>query len=181
VTGANSTENLNHLLGLFFAEGEAVGQFVETPADSMPDAYRRLLDHEEHMTVAVEAHHESLVDVEVLETNITETHYSRRILLRRRDNREVVQWGLVRIHLASLSDEVREEIEQQHRPLGRILVRHNFLRTIHVDALWKVETGPELYEQFGLDTPTTVYGRTADIHLNGEPAVEVLEIVAPLA
>lgn len=176
-----SADNLNTLLQLFFADSSQVGQFAEAACEAMPDFYRRLLDHEEHMTVAVEAHHESLVDVEVLETNITETHYARRILLRRQDTREVVQWGLVRIHLASLNDEVRQEVIEQSRPLGRILVRHNFLRTIHLDQLWKIETGPELCEQFGLNSPQTTYGRTADIHLNSQPAVEVLEILPPQA
>ena len=147
----------------------------------MPVLYRRLLDHEEHMTVAVEAYHESLVNVEVLQTDVTETHYARRILLRRQDTGDVVQWGLMRIHLQSLDDEVRKDVVEQQRPLGRILVRHNFLRTIHLDALWQVTTGPELCEQFGLDAPQTVYGRTADIHLNSQPAVEVLEILPPLA
>lgn len=172
--------NLETLLRLFFTEDSAVGSFESPPGEAMPDVYRRLLDHEEHMTVAVEAYHESLVDVEVLETSVTETHYARRIVLRRQDTREVVQWGLMRIHLPSLDDEVRQEVVEQHRPLGRILVRHNFLRTIHLDTLWKIETGAELCEQFGLDVPQTVYGRTADIHLNGQPAVEVLEILPPL-
>jgi hypothetical protein len=32
---------------------------------------------------------------------------------------------------------------------------------------------------FGLAKPQTVYGRTALIYCNGEPAIELLEIVTP--
>lgn len=173
-------KNLETLLQIFFAENSVVGAFEATEAEAMPGSYRCLLDHEEHMTVAVEAYHESLVDVEVLETNVTETHYARRIVLRRRDNGDLVQWGLVRVHMASLSEDVRQEIIDETRPLGRILVRHNFLRTIHLDRLWRVAAGPELCEQFEIESGRVVYGRTADIHLNDEPAIEVLEILAPL-
>ena len=46
-------------------------------------------------------------------------------------------------------------------------------------ALWKITTGPELCRAFGLAQPTTTYGRTALIYCNDEPAVELLEIIAP--
>lgn len=177
MTTESDDNNLTTLLRLFFTDSETVGTFEATPAEAMPERYRCLLDHEEHMTVAVEAYHESLVDVEVLQTVVTETHYARRIVLRRQDTREIVQWGLMRIHLPSLDEDLRQEVVEERRPLGRILVRHNFLRTIHLDTLWRITTGPELQEQFGLAGPQTTYGRTADIHLNGQPAVEVLEIL----
>ncbi|REK27909.1 MAG: hypothetical protein DWQ42_06385 [Planctomycetota bacterium] len=179
-------KNLRALSEIFFNSEAEIGRFESVEAAALPGHYRRLLDHQEHMTVAVEAYHESLVDVDVLASQSTETHYARRILLRRRDSGEVVQWGLMRIHLPSFAEEVRREIAEEQRPLGRILVRHNFLRTIHVDALWRIEPGPELCQQFDLaggsnaETPPTTYGRTADIHINGQSAVEVLEVVAPL-
>jgi hypothetical protein len=38
-----------------------------------------LLAHDSHMTVTVERFHNGHVDVRVLETNITPTHYARKI------------------------------------------------------------------------------------------------------
>src|SRR5262249_47678713 len=151
-----------------------LGRFTRVQADEMPDEYQRLLVHQEHMTVAVEAYHESLVSVDVLGTNVTPTHYARQILLRRQNDRVVVQYGIMRVSLACLSPDVRSEIEAQRRPLGRILVRHNVLRTIHLHALWRVEPAAELCRYFGLDQPVVTYGRTAGIELDGTPSVEVL-------
>ena len=145
----------------------------------MPDVYQRLLVHEEHMTVAMEAFHESLVDVDVLETNVTSTHYARKILLRRQTDKVVVQFGIMRVNLTLLDDDVRREIQQQQRPLGRILVRHNLMRTIHLCELWNVVPGDDLQRHFAIGPTDQTYGRTAAIAMGGAPAVEVLEIVAP--
>ena len=145
----------------------------------VPQAYRRLLVHEEHMTVAMEAHHESIVDVEVLQTRVTGDQYARKILLRRQSDQKVVQFGILRLNLSLLTDEVRSEIEQQIRPLGRILVRHNVMRSVHLDRLWRVILGKDLQQHFQTNVEHEAYGRTAAIDLGGRRAVEVLEIVAP--
>jgi len=173
-------QQLEELLKLFHASGESLGQFLPVAAAEMPAEYRCLLDHQEHMTVAVEAFHESLVSVQVLDTHVTPAHYARQILLRRQTDGAVVQYGIMRVALDCFSPEVRGEIETQRRPLGRILVRHNVLRTIQVHGLWQVQPGPELCRFFDLDPPQITYGRTAGIDLDRTSAVEVLEIVAPI-
>jgi hypothetical protein len=179
--GVESTrQQLDGLLKLFHTPGESLGQFTPVASADMPAEYRCLLDHQEHMTVAVEAFHESLVSVQVLETHVTPTHYARQILLRRQTDQAVVQYGIMRVTLDCLSPEVRTEIETQRRPLGRILVRHNVLRTIHVHGLWRVQPGAALCRYFEMDRARVTYGRTAGIDLDGTPAVEVLEIVAPV-
>ncbi len=146
----------------------------------MPEVYRRLLCHEEHMTVAMEAHHESMVDVEVLNVTATGDDYARKILLHRQSDRAVVQFGIVRINMSLLSKEVRNEIEQQTRPLGRILVRHNVLRTVHLDQLWNIVPGEDLRQTLQCQEAESTFGRTATIDLDGQRAVDVVEIVAPV-
>ena len=78
-----------------------------------------------------------------------------------------------------LSPEVRAEIESQQTPLGRILIQHDVLRKIHLMSLWQVQPGPDLCQILGLAAPQTTYGRAAVIDCNGEPAIELLEIVTP--
>lgn len=173
-------QQLTALLKLFPPPDEPLGQFFPVLAADMPAEYRCLLDHQEHMTVAVEAFHESLVSVQVLDTRVTPTHYARQILLRRQTDGAVVQYGIMRVSLNCLSPQVRSEIEAQRRPLGRILVRHNVLRTIHVHGLWRIDPGAALCRYLEMKQPQVIYGRTAGIDLDGTPAVEVLEIVTPL-
>jgi hypothetical protein len=171
---------LDTLIGLFFGSREPLGQFDEVAAEALPPVYRRLLAHEHHMTVTVEDFHGSPVDVRVLEKRVTATHYARMILLVRHSDGGVVQFGIMRVNLGCLSAAVQREIESESAPLGRILIRHDVLRTIHVDKLWRVAPGPRLAGWFGLAEPRETYGRTALIRTDGEPGVELLEIVAPV-
>ncbi len=131
------------------------------------------------MTVTLETVHGCTVAVEVKRRRLSKQHYERKSILRRARGGQVLQYCVVRLRFAYLDLSVREEIENEQIPLGRILIHHNILRRVQMFALWKIQTGPELCQAFGLDEPTTTYGRTALIYCNGEPAVELLEIVAP--
>ncbi len=167
-------------MSLFYNDTASFGEIAPITATEIPETYRRLLCHEEHMTVAMEAHHESIVDVEVLNVTATGDDYARKILLRRQSDRAVVQFGIVRVNMALLSEAVRNEIEQQTRPLGRILVRHNVLRAVHLDQLWKIVPGEDLRQAFKCQKGESTFGRTATIDLDGLRAVDVVEIVAPV-
>jgi chorismate-pyruvate lyase len=147
--------------------------------DEVPPPYRNLLVHDQHMTVTVEAHHGSLVDVRVLEDRLEGDVYARKILLALQSNGRIVQFGLVRIRLDFVSPEVRAEITSRKTPLGRILIQHNVLRTIEPTSFLRVLPGPAMMEWFGLKAPTPTFGRTAVITCDDQPAIEVLEIVAP--
>jgi len=172
-------DELYALIGLFYARPEELGQFEEVLLSRMPEPYRELLAHTEHMTVTVEQFHNSPVDVHVHKTLITPTHYARKISLTRSSDGRVVQFGIMRVNLSMLPAEVRREIEAQQTPLGRILIEHDVLRKIHLMSLWRVEPGADLCSIFGLAAPETTYGRAAVIDCNGEPAIELLEIVTP--
>jgi chorismate-pyruvate lyase len=175
-----ATPELQALTSLFYASLDELGKFSEVDASEMPETARKLLWHDEHMTETVEAFHGTPVDVSVLETNKTPTHYARRILLNRKTDGQVVQFGIVRLSVESLGNEVRQEIERQESPLGTILIRHNVLRQVRPMSLWKIVPGTDLRKLFGLDEIEVCFGRTALIYCDGLPAVELLEIVTPV-
>ena len=164
------------LLSFFYEDSNECCEIEK--ATELPTAYRSLLDHDDHMTVTVEAFHDSLVDVEVLEHKTDEQFYSRQILLKRRSDGCVVQFGIVRLTLELVDQQVRDEIITGQTPLGRILIKHHVMRRVELDSIWKVIPGAELRRHFGSESET--YGRTAWIHVNGQPAIELLEIVAPV-
>jgi chorismate-pyruvate lyase len=169
---------LQSLLALFPPNDYLAGHdFVA--ADKVPAPYDRLLVHEHHMTVTVEAHHGSLVDVQVLEERRVGESYARKILLSLQGTGRVVQFGIVRIRLDLCSPSVRREILARQTPLGRILIQHKVLRRIEPTAFLRVVPGPAMMKWFALDTPRPTYGRLALIHCDDQPAVELLEIVAP--
>ncbi len=155
-----------------------VGSFEEVTADKLPPYYRQLLDHHDHMTVTLESACGCPVAVEVKRRRVTKTRYERKSILRATRGGRVLQYCMVRLWCACLDDTVREDIEAEQIPLGRILIHHNVLRKVQMFALWKITTGPDLQSTFGLSQSTITYGRTALIYFNDEPAVELLEILA---
>jgi chorismate-pyruvate lyase len=165
---------------LFYHNSTELCELKAVSASSLEQPYRELLSHPHHMTVTVERFHKSPVDVQVLETTLAGDRYSRKILLTRQSDGRVVQFGIVRLNFEFLSPEVQQEIERQETPLGRILIKHNVLREIELVAIWRVKPGPDLCKLFDCKPGEITFGRTAIIHCNGDPAVELLEIVTPV-
>ncbi len=174
------TPDLDTLIGLFYRRSDDLGRFEAVDSHDLSRDYRMLLAHDSHMTVTVERFHNGPVNVRVLETKQTGEHYARKILLARASDGEVVQFGIMRLDFSAVSPAVRREVESQQTPLGRILIQHNILRQVHLTQLWKVTPGEDLRRLFNLEEGQITYGRTAIIHCDGEPAVELLEIVAPV-
>lgn len=169
---------LADLLALFPA-ADWLRAYEYLPADQVSEPYHKLLVHEHHMTVTVEEHHGGLVDVRVLERIHEGDTYARKILLALQSNGRIVQFGIVRIHFQYCSQAVRDEIVAGQTPLGRVLINHNVLRRIEPTAFLRILPGPALMAWFGMKAPEPVYGRLALIHCDDQPAVELLEIVAP--
>jgi chorismate-pyruvate lyase len=88
-----------------------------------------------------------------------------------------VQFGIVRLDFDAVSPAVREEIKSERTPLGRVLINHNVLREVELKQIYRIACGPELSRHFNVPEGSEVYGRTALIYCDGEPAVELLEIV----
>jgi chorismate-pyruvate lyase len=171
---------LPNLYALFpAAPGELIPEFEIVHDDEVPPPYRHLLVHEHHMTVTVESHHGDSVDVRILARMQTDGIYARKILLTLHDSGRVVQFGIMKINLTYCSPAVLKEIIAGQTPLGRILIEHNVLRRIEPTEFLRVIPDPAMMHWFGLTRPQRTYGRLAIIHCNEQPAVELLEIVAP--
>jgi chorismate-pyruvate lyase len=180
--------DLRELVQLFYDRVEDLATFQSVQSGQLPQVYADLLDHDHHMTVNVESHHGCPVDVHVLEHEMQGDTYLRKILLTcqpltgqpiKRTDHQVVMFGIVRLHTRYLDETVRSEIESRKIPLGRVLIEHNVLRRVELGKLWRVTPGLELQRHFKMDSPKVTFGRTAIIHCDDEPAIELVEIVAP--
>ncbi len=152
-------------------------------ASDLPSPYNELLNHHEHMTVTVESHHGEPVDVVVHQhrrhRDADGDWYAREITLQTHSTGKVVQYGIVRLNVTLLAPEVWKRIESRETPLGRVLIEHNVLREVQLCQLWRIEVGRALAGLLHTDIGSVVYGRTALIYCDGEPAIELLEVVAP--
>lgn len=167
------------LASLFYDDLAELGRFEPLLAGELPAEYRRLLAHNEHMTVTLETSNECLVDVRVLAEWRDEASYARNSLLTRQPDGAVLQFGIMRIWLADLPAEACDEIVVERMPLGRVLVNHNVLRQVELITLWQILPGPTLRRHLQLSAGQTTYGRSAQIFVDERPTVQMLEIVAP--
>ena len=179
------TPDLATLARLFYPDrGEVpspqLGLFERAAAEGLPAGYRELLAHNSHMTVAMEKFHESPVDVEVLDRRTDGKLYSRKIRLRSRRSKKVVQFGIVRLNLDYLEPDVRELVLAEKTPLGRVLIDHGVLMQVRLTTLWRIAPGSDLVKSLEVAAAKTMYGRTAMIDFETQPAIELLEISGPL-
>jgi chorismate-pyruvate lyase len=163
-----------------FPDAEDRPAFEPIHPAKIPDPYRQLLVHTHHMTVTVESFYGQAVDVRVLDARLTGDTYSRKIVLTLRDTGEVVQFGAVRVYLAMLPPRVRHEIVEGETPLGRVLIQNDVLRHIEPGTYYRVTPCKELCDWFEIAEPAACWGRTGTIFAGTQPAVEVLEILAPV-
>lgn len=176
----NPQPELEKLTGLFAGAGPLIERAEHVPQALVPEPYRTLLAHHEHMTVTMERYYGTAVTVEVLDRERSGAIYARKILLHRADNGRVVQFGIVRFDLSYVTEDVRREIESEATPLGRVLIQHNVLRHVDLGAVLAIMPGPELRNWLGVRDDEPVYGRLATIFCNSKPAVDLLEIAAPV-
>lgn len=182
--GQNSIANLNGanaaLMELCapFAPHGFVPDFDVIPPDMMPSPADSLLVHENHMTVELERHYGKPVQVHVLDERLDGELYTRKIGLTLAGTSHVVEWGICRLDLRCVSAEVRKEILAKESPLGAILIKHRVHRVIKPQFYARFPPFNRVIKLFGAaDNPAPVYGRLGTIHCNGQPSIDLLEIV----
>jgi chorismate-pyruvate lyase len=170
------TPSASRLATLFYSDLTELGRFEPVNVDQMPPGYRLLLAHQEHMTVALETFHKSLVSVKVLDEWRDETSYARTSVLSRQSDGAIVQFGIMRIWLGDLPADAQQEITSKKSPLGRVLIQHNVLREVEPISLWEIAPGPVLKKNLQLSGNSPIFGRSAQILVDERPTVQLLEI-----
>jgi hypothetical protein len=145
--------------------------------DGIPAPHDQLLVHHEHMTIVLEKYHRSPVDLHVIENYLDAKYYTRMITLAARDTGKIVELGIVRLDLSYISPRVREEIVAKKLPLGAILIKHDVHRRIKPRYFLRFPAAGQVLGLFGINYPQPAYGRLGTIFCDGEPAIELLEIV----
>ena len=183
--GGTAVDRARELVALFHGNPAEFGRIEATAAEGLPETVRQLLDHQSHMTVAMERFHGGPVDLEVLDRQDDGAgDYAREILLARpaATGPRPVQHGIVRIDLTRLDPAVARTIRDAATPLGRILIEAGLLAEVHDVSLLRIAAGPHLGRVFGLDPsarPPETFGRVAEIGVAGSPVIKLLEILAP--
>jgi hypothetical protein len=150
----------------------------EVSKDHIPEPFRWLLVHRNHMTKVLEAQYGRPMELDVIEDRLDDGHYTRKILLRPAGTDVVVEFGIVRLNFRFMSKGVREEILERKTPLGAILIRHKVLRRVEPRWYLKFPANAPMLRAAGIGPFShPVYGRIGIIHCDHEPAIELLEVV----
>lgn len=176
----NPHDELAALVHLFPDDPPLIAYAEHVPSALTPEPYKSMLVHDHHMTVTMESYHKSPVDVRIIDRALAGDVYSRKIILLKSGTEQVVQFGIVRFNFAYVTPQVRTEIERGEIPLGRVLINNNVLRHIDLGAILHIIPGPQLQSLFQCGPNDATYGRLATIFCNRKPAVDLLEITAPL-
>ena len=176
----NPHDELQSLIDLFPDREPLLVDAEHVPSETLPEPYRRMLAHNHHMTVTMESYHGCPVDVRILDRRLDGDYYNRKIVLLKSGTETVVQFGFVRFDLTYVTSSVRDEILGGQKPLGRVLIDHNVLRHIDLGAVLRLTAGPSLARALNMAPGGITYGRLATIFCNRHPAVDLLEITAPL-
>jgi hypothetical protein len=166
------------LMLAFFGDSEVPIARAVDPG-SVPLPYRPLLVHGGHMTEVLERHHGGALSVHPYRIRREGDIYGRRLDLRVASGDAVVMTGIMIFNLALVTATVRDEILRAGSPLGEILIRHRILRRVTPDAFLEFDARDPLAARFGLPAPRPAWGRLATIDCDGQPAVDLLEIVRP--
>jgi chorismate-pyruvate lyase len=169
-----------HSLYNLLPDADGIPAATAISADDIPEPYRSLLVHTHHMTVTVEQFYGDRVNVNVLAKRTDADEYSRKILLTLAGTGKVVQFGLVQIDLNRLAPHVRQHIVDGKTPLGRVLIQNDVLRQVRPTGFVRVTPNGTMKEWFGINDDELLYGRLGVIDTDGKPAIEVLEILAPV-
>eukprot|EP00053_Salpingoeca_punica_P017522 m.168970 g.168970 ORF g.168970 m.168970 type:complete len:274 (-) comp17229_c1_seq3:3769-4590(-) len=182
-----------------FPEDELVQRCERVSADDVPEPSRRLLAHHTHMTMTMEAHHACAMQLQVIRTVAKPELYVRQVLLRRSSDGRAAMFGIARVHLEAFPESAQRDILAQKIPLGHIMQQHAVKRRVELRDLYLLVPGPALsqwlYESesdkllqqqeeqqqqvnnSSSSCSSVVYGRTAMIHCNDQPGIELLEVV----
>ena len=191
----NPLDELSRLVAIHRSPELLFDDVEHVPASLTPEPYRQLLVHDHHMTLAMEEFHGHAVQVHVVDREFENEGYFRTsvltvpaVIVGRTAGKagtwftgeRAVQFGAIRFNFEFVTTEVREAIVAENTPLGQVLIEHNVLRHIDLGAILRIKVGPELSELFGCPRGTETYGRLATIFCNRRPAVDLLEVSAPL-
>jgi len=162
-----------------FSGPPSVPEWEVIDGHAMPEPYRRLLVHEEHMTVTMEEHWGRPLELRILERRQDGERYARKILLFCPRLGKAVLFGIMRFDFRWCSEEVKDEIVRGQTPLGQVLIEHDVMRRIAPSAYLKITRSEELMQCFELRAMRPMYGRLATIYCDEEAAVELFEVVRP--
>lgn len=160
--------------------GRPLPLFEVLQPETVPEPERSLLVHDRDMTRTLERHHGDTIHLRVLSRFHEGNLYGRESILQLDGSGRPVEFGAIRIHLDRFPEASRRLILEEHRPLGGILNDSGIRYTSRPTAFLRLESGPFLEQEFGIQDRCLLYGRQNALRdAEGRVLAEIIEILPP--
>ena len=165
----------------FYRErGDKLPAIGRVDPKDIPEPYKSLLVHNGDMTSRLQSFHGDSIHIEPLARHTHENEYFREVVLTLNGVKKPVEFGAIKITLNLFPLEARQEILQEHRPLGQILKDFNIEYSSRPKCYFIVTADNFINGALQLSGAHTLYGRRNTLVDSWErPLAEIVEILPP--
>ena len=175
-----SEDLLDPLDQFYFLSGLAVPEATKVDAESIPEPYRRLLVHENDMTLTLEAAYEQRIHIRLVSRKAEADVLLRQVVLVLDSDERPVEFGAIRIQLNQLPAHARARVLEGKLPLGRLLQDFNVHHRSQPAAYFAVKADRQIGEALAIPSRQQLYGRRNKLLMPSGPVLaEVVEILPP--
>ncbi|HEX4645492.1 MAG TPA: hypothetical protein VH598_07770 [Verrucomicrobiae bacterium] len=181
---ASSAKNaIVHPLDEFYAlAGRPLPPLNEIEGQGVPEPYKTLLVHQNDMTPTLEQFHGHAIHLQVLSRRHTDGAYFREVVLLLDGTDQPVEFGAIKINLSRFPPPVREQILQEHLPLGHILAECKVPHASRPSAFIRLASDKFINDVLKLSGAQVLYGRRNTLFdLQNHPLAEIVEILPTAA
>lgn len=170
-----------HPLDDFYAQaGEPLPPYERIAGEGMPEPYRSLLVHQNDMTPTLEKFHKREIHINVMGRRRKGNEYFREVVLLLDETNEPVEFGAIKINLDRFTEEAREQILNEVRPLGTILRECTIVHDSKPKAYLRFASDKLINEALQLRGAHVLFGRRNTLwDPQGLPLAEIVEILPP--
>ena len=163
----------------FARQGATTPDLQRLEGDRVPEPFRSLLVHDSDMTSTLQRFHGFRPGLRCLHVRERDGILEREVLLcREGDGTSPVEYGVIRIRLASLAEPVRESIREGRVPLGGILDESGVPHRCRVEEYFRLAAASFLDRLLEDGRREWRYGRLNRLRTgSGALIAEVIEIL----
>ena len=174
-------QNLLYPLSEFYLQdGLTLPAVTGIDGQQLPEPYKTLLVHETDMTSTLEKYHDQKLRLHILRRRLEGEEYSRQVLLVTERDQKPVEFGAIKINLQHFSEEVRQQILEERRPLGAILYDEKIPYISRPIAFIQVTPDAIMKRVLGLGDNILLFGRRNVLMSPSQRILaDILEVLPP--
>jgi hypothetical protein len=174
-------QNLLYPLSEFYLQdGLTLPAVTAIDGQQLPEPYKTLLVHETDMTSTLEKYHDQKLRLHFLRRRLEGEEYFRQVLLVTERDQKSVEFGAIKIYLQQFSEEARQQILEERRPLGAILYDEKIPYISRPIAFIQVTPDAIMKRVLGLGDNILLFGRR-NVLMNHSQRIlaDILEVLPP--